>query len=79
MKPIKTKVIKTENGYGGKCKTYLHDLGDVLFFEKYTLYKKPSSVEFYPCGEEIVRNSKSYMFTYHYFSIKKSTLETLFT
>ena len=73
-------VLKTENGYGAKCKTYLYDLGgDVYLFEKYSIYKLPMNEKLllYLGGEHIIRETENYIFTYHYFSIKKTSLEVL--
>jgi hypothetical protein len=80
MRKIKSiKIVKSENNSGGKCKTYLLDFGDVLVFYKYTLYALPREglITLFVGGEEVIRETSKYVFTFHYFSIKKSTLKKL--
>jgi hypothetical protein len=76
---MKKRVIKTTNGHGDKCKTYAFISDDAIVFQKYTLVKIPTErrVSNFVGGEEIIRKGNGYFFTYHWFSIKRSTLNNL--
>ena len=73
---MKRTVTKTENGHGDKCKTYLYDMGDMLIFRNFTLTKRKHPIMFVG-DEEVVRKGNGYIMIYHWFGIKKSTLNEL--
>lgn len=65
--------IKSQNGAGGKCKTYITHGAGMIVFEKITLYK--DKIPKVPCGGEIViKKTDNYTLTIHWFAIKTTTL-----
>ena len=72
---MKTVVLKTLSNSGYKCKTYVIDCENALIFRKYTL--RPDKVFSSPTGgEQIIKETDNYILSFHWFSIKKSTLKT---
>jgi len=64
---------RTLNNKGDKCKTYIYDSDNAIIFKKYTLITNDSFV-FKPGGEIIIRQTDKYIFTFHWFAVKKQTL-----
>ena len=73
---MKKSVIKKNNGLGFPSKTYLLQDEDTFVFNKYTLIQKPLQEDYdiIEGGEVIIRETENYIFTFHWFAIRKSTL-----
>lgn len=66
-------IVKTRNNNGDKCKTYVYYYENAILFYKYTLIDG-KEITLLPGGEKIIRQTDNYILTYHWFSIKETTI-----